>query len=669
MYELAYIDIETRSQVDLIKHGLMRYATDKSTQLISMAYAFDDEDVKFWWGMGSFPQEVLDYIKSGKPIVAHNADFERHLFDYVIGPDFDFDAPKLTQWRCSMALSLASGFPAGLDGACVAAGVPYAKNTAGTRLIKEYCAPGHNDIFDEEKHAEDRALMVEYNISDVECMRALVKCCRWFTDDEWYEYHLTCRINERGLPIDVDFADQALGYANEIADDANLHISELTGGKMTKHTQRKARDAWLLPKLTDVQLKLLAVYKKGVKKISLDSDHRQYLLNCEDLNADARELLEYINDAGSAALKKYSVAYHQNVGGRVYNTFLWNGAGRTGRFSGKGLQPHNMRRDVYSHNEAESYIQDILQQLELTSPAETMARLSRAMIKSDKGLYWVDWSAIEGRIAPWLSVSEAGDAKLDLYIEGRDVYVVTAADMFDFNEQNMLDRIEDGDAEAKDFRQSGKIAELSLQFGGGSSALIGMAKNYGVTFEEDEASSIVRLWRRANPWAVNIWAEYQRAIDGAVSDPGAEYPVGRVTYFSDGGQFLWCQLPSGRMLAYPRPRMEMYVTPWGEERYGPTFQTHFKPAAVEPALRNYARGALLFQNTVQACAADLLREALVEADLEGLKIVGSVHDEIVGEGDEKDGHLLNSIMLEVPDWASGLPLATGGVATGKRYGK
>jgi len=128
-------------------------------------------------------------------------------------------------------------------------------------------------------------------------------------------------------------------------------------------------------------------------------------------------------------------------------------------------------------------------------------------------------------------------------------------------------------------------------------------------------------------------------------------------------------LPSERLLAYPKPRHELYATPWGEERYGVTFQSHFKPAAGAPPIRRHARGALLFQNTVQAVAADCLREALVIAYEEGLDIRGHVHDEIIGVGPREDGERLNEIMLEEPWWADGLPIATGGVAWGKRYGK
>ena len=128
-------------------------------------------------------------------------------------------------------------------------------------------------------------------------------------------------------------------------------------------------------------------------------------------------------------------------------------------------------------------------------------------------------------------------------------------------------------------------------------------------------------------------------------------------------------MPSERLLAYPFPAWEPYFTPWDEERVGPTFQVHFKPAAGEPPLRNHARGALLFQNTVQAVAADLLREALLEADDQGLNIVGHIHDEIIGQGAKEEGEILNRIMLEVPWWGEGLPINTGGVKVGQRYGK
>ncbi len=652
---MLFIDIESRSECDLIFHGLERYARDPSTEVICMAYAFDDGDIQFWWADEKFPKRVILYMTAGNLITAHSAAFEQHIFDHVLKRTHHARPPKLEQWRCSMAQSLANGFAGGLDALAAGLNLPYRKHLQGTRLINEYSKPGHLKEF----KPGDAELEKEYCISDVEIMRAAVKCLRPLTADEWAEYHLNCRINERGLPIDVEFCEAALSYTHEVAADANDQISRLTGGVMTKATQRKSRDAWLFPKLTPVQMKLLEVYKKGKKKISLDQDHRAYLLTCDDLDPDARDLLEYIDNAGSSALKKYAVATHQHVDGRVHNTFLWNGAGRTGRFSGKGLQPHNMRRDAYPADEAEERIKAVIDNYELDAPAEELARLSRAMIAHADGLYWVDWSSIEGRVAPWLANSPAGEAKLDLYRAGRDVYVVTAATMAHVPESAI-------DAT---LRQSGKIAELSLQFGGSHNALIGMAKKFGMTFEELAAREIVSQWRRANPWAETIWGQYDDAIRGAVRTPNTAFEVGRVTYQSDGVNFLWCELPSGRLLAYPRPKWETYTTPWGEDRIGPTFQTHHKPATGEPPLRLHARGALLFQNTCQAVAADCLREALVEADMEELEIVLHCHDEICGCGPRSDGDILNQIMLEIPTWADGLPIATGGVKCGVRYGK
>ena len=621
-----------------------------------MAYAFDDGDIKFWWADAPFPEDVKLYFTSGDaPIMAHNASFEMHIFNHVISRTHDVTPPLLTQWRCSMAMGLTNGFAGGLDALATGLGLPFKKHADGTRLLREYCYPGHLTEF----KPGDAEKMKQYNIDDVEVMRAAVKCLRPLTDEEWEEYHLNCRINDRGLPIDTTFCEAALGYTREVADDANHQIAELTGGKMTKATQRNARNDWLFPKLTPMQMKLLEVYKKGEKKISLDADHRRYLLECEDLDDDARKLLEYIDNAGSSALKKFAVAAHQHVRGRVRNTFLWNGAGRTGRFSGKGLQPHNIRRDVFGHDEAERRIQDVLEGYEIDSPADTMARLLRAMIYHPDGLYWVDWSSIEGRVAPWLSNTPAGDDKLQLFKQGKDIYVVTAAGMFGVAEADVDD----------DFRQSGKIAELSLQFGGSHNALIGMAKNYGVTFEEDDARDIVKKWRWTNPWAEAIWADYDTAISNAVRNPGGSFEVGRVVYQSDGANFLWCRLPSERLLSYPKPRFEPYMTPWGEERVGATFQSHFKPAAGEPPIRTHARGALMFQNSVQAVAADCLREVLLVADDVGLNIVGHTHDEALGIGPKSDGEILNDIMREIPWWAEGLPLDTGGVSWGKRYGK
>lgn len=668
MYSCIDIDFETRSQVDLKKHGLARYASDPSTSVICMAYAVNVGEVKIWWGDEPMPAELIGALESNCPIYAHNADFERHIFDFVMFEDYGVKV-DLSRWRCTMVMALAHGLPGALGDIAEAMNLPVQKQKHGTRLIREYCATGHLTEFKE----GDRELMAQYCIDDVRVMMCIRSGLRELTDGEWAEYHLTCRINDIGLPVDVPFVTAALEYADDISADVDKKIAELTDGMMTKHTQRKGRDAWLFPKLTEKQMKSLRVWKNGKEKISLDEEHRGYLLAFDDLDPDARSLVELINDAGSAALKKYAAAAHQHIDGRVHNTFLFHGA-QTGRYSGKGIQPHNFRRDAFSDSEAVTHIQDILEGYEVQEPTVTMARLLRSMIVSPKGIHYVDWSAIEGRVAPWLAHNEKGEKKLNLYREGKDVYISTAADMFNVDEDDLIARVDAEEKEAKGYRQAGKVCELSLQYAGGKGALQGMARNYGMTFEDDEAENLVRLWRKANPWATTAWPVFEQAALAAVRKPGKPFDACRCTFQSDG-TFLWCRLPSGRFLAYYRPRFEAFETPWGEERMGATFQTSTKVKQEDRKKtgklyhRNHLRGGLIFQNAVQAIAADVLRDTLLKSDGAGLRVVGHVHDEIIVEGPYADGELLQELMLTNPTWAEGLPLATGGVMGGLRYGK
>jgi DNA polymerase bacteriophage-type len=650
------IDLESRSQVDLSKNGLMRYVQDPSTEVICMAYCFDDGPVQFWWAKEPFPQEVIDHLDSGEPVMAHNAAFERRMFEWVLSHDYNFDPPAPTQWRCSAAISLANGYPAKLEHASEAININHRKNPEGPRLIRDYSIPG----FLKEFKPGDANLMRDYCISDVETMREMVRYLRPLSDVEWSEYHLNQRINDRGLPIDIEFCEAALNYADEISADANEKIAKLTQGVVTKHTQHLRNRDWVLERLTPAQRPLLEVYKKGKKKHSLDSSHHGYLLERGDIDPTVREFIHLINDAGSSSLNKYKAAINTHVDGRVHDSFVFHGA-QTGRFTGKGIQPHNFIRDAYPVEKAEPLIQAICAGSPVENPASTMSKLLRSMIMSDSQIYSVDWSQIEARVAPWLTTSPEGERKLIPYRAGKDVYVVTAAEMFGVSEADV-----DGN-----FRQSGKIAELSLQFGGGSGALINMARNYGVTFTEDEAKSIVKRWRNVNPWAEKIWKEFDHAIEMAVKNPGTQFTAGRVRFKAAKNlSFLWMKLPSGRRLAYPKPKIGPYTTPWGEDRAGPTFQTSTVPAKGKPPIRKHLRGALLFQNATQGAAACLLRRSLIAADKAGLKIIGSIHDEVLGEGPTADGAKLREIMLDSPNWAKSLPLATDEeFYVGARFGK
>lgn len=662
MPELS-VDFETHSAVNINTDGAYRYAMDPSTGIYTMSWAFDDEPAQCWVpGRGDeFPQRVIDHIKAGGIINAFNATFERLIFWYVLCPDYDVPEPELEQFHCTAAKSRTSGLPGKLADACRALDLPLQKMTHGTRLIREYCAeniPWHRIPED------DQYLMIEYCDRDVETERMVGACVRELTDYEWEEYHLNETINDRGIPVDVPMANAALGYAEAVRAEVDDKIAELTEYKVTTARKRKSRDEWLFPQLDETMM--AAITRKAERideetgevipaKYSLDEEHRQALRVVPGLPDPVLQYLDLLDEAGGATIAKYAAMKNMEIDGRVNGTIMFNGAGQTGRFSSLKLQAHNLRRD--SLDDPEPVIEDLLDLYELDEPTTTLARLVRAAIYRPQGLTWYDFSAIEGRVAPWLEGGPLGEAKLDLYREGVDPYVYNATKTFNCAMEEVTSQQ----------RQGGKVQELALQFLGGTGALRVFARNYGLYFTEEEAQVMVDRWRDANPWARNYGNDLDRAALLAVRNPERWFKAGRVRFYCDGGDWLWMELPSGRWLSYYQPDSEMVETPWGEERMAVTvLWGSGKPKKGEQWPRRAYHGGMWIENATQATAADLLREAIVRSDDAGLDVVLHVHDEIVVEGYHET--LLGKIMLTLPTWAEGLPLEGAG-GMGTRYGK
>jgi DNA polymerase len=236
-----------------------------------------------------------------------------------------------------------------------------------------------------------------------------------------------------------------------------------------------------------------------------------------------------------------------------------------------------------------------------------------------------------------------------------DIYTVTAA--------NILHK--DPSAITKAERGIGKVAVLSLGFGGSVGALIRMALSYRIHLDPIEARRIVDAWREANPWAREFWNALWDAAMTAWETPGLITTAGRIafTYHEDYlGGTLFMALPSGRLLTYPRPRWrdvdvkDKDGNPTGEKRTELSFR------------RAHGRAKLwhgtFCENTTQACAADLLRATVTRIEtnpaLSWMPIRMTCHDEIVCEADkdraEEAKAILRREMLIIPDWAEGLPL-------------
>ena len=646
---MLWIDLETRSQTNLAKHGLARYAQCPTTAVICMSYAFDDLPVETWFADSGqpFPKGVILACEGNTKIYAQNAQFERYMFEYVISNDYDFAPPDLTQWRCSSARAMAHGLPPGLKDICIALAMPIRKMSEGTRLIRDYCSPR----FLTEWKPGDRELMRGYCETDVETMRMFCRALRELTDEEWREYHIVEDINDTGVPVDVAFAVAAVEYAAEVKESTSAAIKELTGDEVPTARSRKHRDLWLLPKLTSAQLKLLT--RNG--KISFDQKAREKLLARDDLDPVVREFILLVDSAGGSTVSKFKNMVEHNVNGRVHGTMVWNGAGQTGRLSSRSLQVNNMKRDVMDN--AQELIQDVIDGYEIPEPAVTLSRLVRAAITSQTGVSYSDFAQIEARVLPWL-LGEDNDNLLELFREDRDLYVENAMSMFDIPIARDVD---------KETRQAAKCASLACQFGGGKGAILAMAEIFGQTYTEDQASDIANRWRNANPEIVHFWHEVKKAAHSAVRVPGVPYPVGELVYVYDGREWLWCKLPCGRFIAYCQPRFEEIEYPWGEVGVELTcLWGGGRPKVGEPWPRRPLSHLILVENATQAVAASLMRGAIVRAYDADLEVIFSCHDELVCVGDCVAE--LHDVMEYQPVWARRLPIAAE-TQHRMRYGK
>ena len=655
------LDFETRSDCDLLTEGAYRYAMHPSTGVYMLWYAFGDEEPQVWQPGGELPQRLCEAIRDGSAFPAFNAQFERLIWWYVLAPDFGFPEIALEQFQCTAAQARAHGMPGNLGDCARALGLPpgMLKQAGGTRLIQQYSAW---NVPWEDIPPEDQELFLAYGRQDVIVERAIGQCFRELTPYEWEEYHACERVNDRGIPVDLKLARAALDYAEDVRADVDGKILTLTGGKVKTARQRKTRDEWLLPQLTPDAESCLVVHRNGERKLSFAETQRSALMLHPDTPVAVVRYLELVTEAGGATISKYQGILNREVDGRVPGALMFNGAGKTGRYSSRGFQAHNMRRD--SFDDPEPVIADLMEGYELPDVTDTLAKLIRsAVYRPGEGLSWCDWSAIEGRMAPWLANTDSAERKLDRFRfhdahpGTPDVYMQTAGDTYN----------KDPATVTKEERQAGKIQELAFQFLGGVGAAKVMARAYGIHLTEAEALKLRDAWRKANPWAQRFGKKLESAASKALRRPDQWFEAGRVAFAYDGAAWLWMRLPSGRLLAYFMPRFEQVEAPWGEMIEGITCVWGAgKPKVGEEWPRRNLYGGLYIENAAQAASADLLRDALLLCEDEDVPVVLHVHDEIVAQG--SCYALLRDIMTDVPGWAAGLPLAAEG-GEGERYGK
>jgi len=621
---VIWVDFETRSACDLKSAGVYNYAQSLSTEVLCMAYAYDDGDVQIWTG-GPLP----DF--TGHQIRAHNAAFERLIFWYVLQKDY-----PLEQFYCTAAQARANCAPGSLEDAGRFAGASMRKDHRGAHLVRQCCVPPYNTALLPE--------LFDYCAQDVRAMRAISKGMRSLSDDELLDYHVNERINDRGVLVDVELAKSAVRYAAAELTEIQHTVAKVTQGAVPSVRSPRMRQ-WVQDRVSPEQLKLMTVDDK----ISIDKTVRANLLACDDLDPDVREVVQSADDLWASSVAKFSrMAYLADEEDcRVRGAFVFNGGAATGRLSSYGLQVHNFTRKCAKEPQQ---VRDAMVTDQAIVPAygKRVTDVLKGMLRPalipapGKQLMVADWSGIEARCNPWLSGN--GEDVLDVFRSGQDIYVREASLIFKTNEVT------------PDMRQIGKVAILSCGYGGSVGAFAAMGRNYGVHLPEAAARRTVDAWRRANQWAVRYWQALESAYMRAMRNPNQEFVAGRVTYLFDGVH-LWYALPSGRVLCYPYARFEPDGVSYAKAAWKPA-----QGATEWPRARLWS--GLAAENICQAVANDLLRHSLRQLD----DVVLTVHDEIVIETASPDVDALRRVMCTPPAWAPDLPLNVD-IKVMARYGK
>ena len=333
--------------------------------------------------------------------------------------------------------------------------------------------------------------------------------------------------------------------------------------------------------------------------------------------------------------------------GRARGMFQFYGANRTGRWAGRIIQMQNLPQNHLADlSEARGLVRagdfDALEMLYEDVP-DTLSQLIRTAFvpRENRKFIIADFSAIEARVIAWL----AGEKwRQDAFAEGKDIYCASASQMFGVP-------VEKHGVNGH-LRQRGKIAELALGYGGSVGALKAMgALEMGL--QEDELPALVSTWRQANPKIVQFWWAVDRAVMDAVTRKTTTKTHGII--FSARNGMLFITLPSGRSLAYVKPKS-------GENRFGGDCIPDEGVGGTKKWERLESYSPKFVEHIVQASSRDILCCAM--QTLRCCSIVMHIHDEVVIEADRRMSlQTVCDQMGRTPPWASGLQLRADGNET------
>ena len=651
---VLHIDLETYSSVDLVACGVYAYAESPDFQILLFGYAFDDDEVTVLDRPDELPEAIESALMDPEVIkVAHNAAFERicisnHLHKKQQDKAIAFLPPE--QWQDTMIMGSEHGYPATLAQLGSAIGLPEDKQkmAVGKRLIQYFCKPckptkanGGRTRNMPEDDPEKWEVFKSYNKRDVEAEQAIynrLMALGGVSDEEWHNWYIDQRINDRGIRIDMQLVHSILSFGDTYTEVMLEQMKDLTG--LDNPMSIIQLKGWL--KEQDPDLRFTSLNKATVVD----------LLKSPSLKPEVRKVLQFRQELGKTSVKKYD-AFERAAckDDRVRGCFQFYG-GRTGRFAGRLIQPQNFPRNTFDEFDiarklvkAEDW--EMVEFL-FGSINDVCSTLIRTAIVPAEGCSFViaDYSAIEARVTAWL-VRQTW--RQEAFREGKDIYCASASQMFGVP---VVKHGINGH-----LRQKGKIAELALGYGGGTGALRAMGgEAMGLT--EEEMGEIVRKWREASPRIKNFWSTLDGAFRKAIKGSVVTLDRGMMVFRQHGNVYI--RLPNGRCIAYVAP----YIDKDNQIIFMGLNQTTRQWQEIN------TWGGKLTENVVQAIARDCLCEVLDKLENKGFRPVMHVHDEVICEvptldatgEDQRQRKLdeLEAIMGQSPAWAEDLLLTADG---------
>ena len=646
------LDLETKSSVDIAKCGVYKYAESPDFEILLFGVSINHGPITVYdlACEDTVPDEIIAALSDDRVTKwAYNAAFERvclsvwlrryypqHFKTYSIPGDPVQNYLDPSSWKCTLVWAAYNGLPLGLDKVGAVLGFEEQKLKEGKELIKYFCCPcrptkkNGGRTWNLPHHAPEKwALFKKYNERDVQVEMQIQERLKNYPvpDFVWDEYHLDQEINDRGIMIDQDMVRQA------------LRIDELSKCDLTDRMQRKTG---LANPGSVVQMKSYLA-ENGMEVDTLGKKDVAAMIKTAPENL--AEVLALRLQLAKSSVRKYQAMQNAVCAdGRCHGMFQFYGANRSGRWAGRLIQLQNLPQNHMEDLEAARGLvkvgdYEMLDMLYDSVPG-VLSELIRTAFIPRPGYKFIvsDFSAIEARVLSHLAHEEW---RAEVFREGRDIYCESASRMFGVPVEKH--------GQNSHLRQRGKVAELALGYGGSVGALKAMgATDMGIP--EEELQPLVNMWRSSNPNITAYWWTVDRAVKDAITQR-TRTQVGDIIFEMRNGM-LFISLPSGRKLAYVKPRI-------GENRFGGESVTYMGIDATKHWSRIESYGPKFVENIVQAVSRDILAYAM--RTLSHCQIVGHVHDELIIEcSPDVSLDAICQQMGRTPPWIPGIELRADG---------